>query len=375
MDLIDELKALSSKISKKRKDIQTEEATKNAFVMPFIKALGYDVFDPSEVTPELTADVGTKKGEKVDYAILKNGKPIILFECKWCGIDLEKEHKSQLYRYFSVTEARFAVLTNGISYYFYTDIDEPNKMDSKHFLELNLLELKESAAEDLKRFSQSFFDLKKNLTAATELKYTTEIKSILATQLANPSEEFAVFFASKVYSGRLVQSVKQQFVELVKKAFQQFLSDRINERLQSALAEPQFQLPSPEIQKVENNQTDLNLSTRNKKGNKPHTLIIMGKSHAVSSWRRVLEITLNTLIETDAKLFETILKKFPKNIAWEKKFRSNGQLSNGAYFETNLNAQRINKLCRELIKLFGLSDEEWQIKLLSKEKDLNPLNL
>ncbi|KHD04911.1 restriction endonuclease or methylase [Candidatus Thiomargarita nelsonii] len=236
MDLIDELKALSSKISKKRENIQTEEATKNAFVMPFIRALGYDVFDPTEVTPELTADVGTKKGEKVDYAILKDGKPIILFECKWCGTDIEKEHKSQLYRYFSVTEARFAVLTNGINYHFYTDIEEPNKMDSKPFLELNMLDLKESAAEDLKRFSQSFFDLEENLTAATELKYTREIKQLLAAQFAKPSEEFVKFFASQVYSGKLVSSVKQQFTELVKKALQQFMSDRINERLKSALA-------------------------------------------------------------------------------------------------------------------------------------------
>ncbi len=235
MDLIDELQVLSSKIVKKRKDIQTEEATKNAFVMPFIRALGYDVFDPAEVIPEFTADMGTKKGEKVDYAIMKDGKPIILFECKWCGLEIDKEHKSQLYRYFSVTEARFAVLTNGISYYFYTDIEEPNKMDAKPFFEFNLLNFKESVAEDLKRFSQSFFDLNENVTAAVELKYTKHIKRLLAAQFTEPSEEFVKFFASKVYSGRLAPSVKQQFTDFVKKALQQFLNDQINERLTSAL--------------------------------------------------------------------------------------------------------------------------------------------
>jgi predicted type IV restriction endonuclease len=99
-------------------------------VMPFISALGYNVFDLTEVTPELHADVGLKKGEKVDYAILKDGKPIILFECKWHGADLNREHASQLYRYFSVTEARFSVLTNGIAYRFFTDLEAPNKMDA-----------------------------------------------------------------------------------------------------------------------------------------------------------------------------------------------------------------------------------------------------
>jgi len=238
MDLIDQLKALSSKVAKQLDLILTEEATKNAFVMPFIRALGYDVFDPTEVTPELTADVGTKKGEKVDYAILKDGKPIMLFECKCCKIDLDKEEMSQLYRYFNVTDARFGILTNGVIYRFHTDLEEPNKMDSKPFLEFNILDdIKDSLVEDLKRFTKTFFSLDETLTAATELKYTKEIKRVLAEQLANPSEDFVKFFASKVYAGKLTQVVKQQFTDLTKKALHQFINDRINERLKSALAE------------------------------------------------------------------------------------------------------------------------------------------
>jgi hypothetical protein len=127
MDLIDKIKDIASRIPQQRDHIQTEEATKNAFIMPFISALGYDVFNPTEVVPEFTADVGTKKGEKVDYAIKKDSGIIILIECKWSGTDLHQDHASQLYRYFSATEARFAILTNGIVYKFYSDIDEPNK--------------------------------------------------------------------------------------------------------------------------------------------------------------------------------------------------------------------------------------------------------
>lgn len=238
MDLIDQLKALSSKVAKQLDLIQTEEATKNAFIMPFINALGYNVFDPTEVTPELTADVGTKKGEKVDYAILKDGKPIMLFECKCCKVDLDKEEMSQLYRYFNVTDARFGILTNGVIYRFYTDLEEPNKMDSKPFLEFNILDdIKDSLVEDLKRFTKTFFSLDETLTAASELKYTKEIKRLLAEQLVNPSEEFVKFFAAKVYAGKLTQVVKQQFADLTKKALHQFITDRISERLKSALAE------------------------------------------------------------------------------------------------------------------------------------------
>ena len=235
MDLIDQLKVLSSKASKQMDLIKTEEATKNAFVMPFISALGYNVFDPTEVTPELTADIGTKKKEKVDYAILKEGEPIILFECKWCGSDLNEENFSQLYRYFNVTKARFGVLTNGILYRFYSDLDEPNKMDTKPFLEINLLEVKDSVVDELKQFSKSFFNVQEALTTATELKYTREIKRILTEQLSMPSEEFVKFFASQIYTGKLNQAAKQQFTHFTKKALNQFINDRINDRLKSAL--------------------------------------------------------------------------------------------------------------------------------------------
>jgi len=348
MNLTDEIKTLASKIAKQRKLIKTEEATKTAFIMPFINALGYNVFDPQEVMPEFTADIGTKKGEKVDYAIIKDGKPIILFECKWLGVDLDQEHKSQLYRYFSVTQARFAVLTNGILYRFYTDIDEPNKMDSKPFMELNMLEIQESTLDDLKRFTRASFDIDKNLTAATELKYTSGIKRILSEQLNQPSEEFVRFFASQVYSGKLTKAVKQQFNDLVKKALQQFLSDRINERLKSALV----------VEEPVQNSNKLDIKGKKQK---PLKVILKGKDYKVSSWRDVLKTTLETITD-NPKLLPKIIEQFPRYIAMENKFRYRRQLSNGAFMNTELTGQDIYDTCRQIIKFVGLSDNEWKIE-------------
>ena len=82
-------------------------------VLPFIHALGYDIFNPAEVVPEFTADIGTKKGEKVDYAILKDGKPIIMFETKWSGADLNQVHASQLFPN-SRPIYRLVVMTEGL---------------------------------------------------------------------------------------------------------------------------------------------------------------------------------------------------------------------------------------------------------------------
>ena len=149
MDFIENIQGLAARIDKQLGHLKTEEATKNALVMPFINALGYNVFDPTEVVPEFSADVGVKKGEKVDYAIMKDDKVIMLFECKASNVVLGDDHASQLYRYFSVTEARIGVLTNGVLYRFYADLDEPNKMDAKPFLEFNMLDVQESLVSAL----------------------------------------------------------------------------------------------------------------------------------------------------------------------------------------------------------------------------------
>lgn len=235
MDFADRIRELASNVQRQLPNVRTEEATKHALVMPFIAALGYNVFDPTEVTPELVADVGVKKGEKVDYAILRDGKPIILFECKHHTADLRKEHASQLYRYFSVTDARFGVLTNGIAYRFFSDLDAPNKMDSKPFFEFSLLDHREQSIEELKKFSKSVFDLSGILATASELKYTREIQRIIAEQLQQPSEEFVRFFASQIYDGKLTQSVREQFASITQRALKQFINDQVNERIKSAL--------------------------------------------------------------------------------------------------------------------------------------------
>ena len=234
MDFIDQIKALGVRVSKVRDHLNTEEATKNAIIMPFIQALGYDIFDPTEVVPEMVADVGVKKGEKVDYAIMKEGQPILLVECKHHLENLDL-HNSQLYRYFSVTKARFALLTNGITYRFYTDLVEPNKMDEKAFLEINLLDLKEGAISELKKFHKTSFNLENILSSASELKYSKEIKNIIALEFNNPTEDFVKYFLSKVYDGRATSKIVEQFSEIVKKSLNQFISDMISDRLKSAL--------------------------------------------------------------------------------------------------------------------------------------------
>jgi hypothetical protein len=238
MEFKDQIKLLADRVSKMKDKIQTEEATKNAFIMPFIQAMGYDVFNPMEVVPEFIADIGIKKGEKVDYAIIKDGEPIILIECKHWSADLDP-HNSQLFRYFHTTKAKFGILTNGIVFRFYTDLVENNKMDEKPFFEFRIDDMKEAQVEKLKEFSKDSFNLEMINNTASELKYMSELRNLIVKEISDPTEEFAKYFARTVYHSVVTAKILDQFRNLVKRTFHQYINDSINERLKTALATEQ----------------------------------------------------------------------------------------------------------------------------------------
>jgi hypothetical protein len=175
MQFTDKIKSLADRAPDLVSHLETEEATKNALVMPFIAALGYDVFNPQEVVPEFTADIGIKKGEKVDYAIKNDGRIAILVEAKKAGANLDEGSHSQLLRYFTVTHARIAVLTNGTEFRFFSDLDEPNKMDGSPFLTLDLLSLREDLLPELSKLTKESYDLDEMLSRANEVKYREAI--------------------------------------------------------------------------------------------------------------------------------------------------------------------------------------------------------
>lgn len=230
MDFKDQIKILGERVTKLKENIATEEATKTAFILPFIQSMGYDIFDPTEVIPECVCDIGTKKGEKIDYTICKNGEPIILIECKCWKQDLDL-HSGQLLRYYHVSRAKFGILTNGIIYRFYADLVEPNKMDEKPFFEINLEELKEAQIEKLKEFHKSYFNIESILNTASELKYTTELRNLIVKEISDPSDEFVKYFAKQVYPNMLTKPIVEQFRDMLKRAFQQYNNDNISDKL------------------------------------------------------------------------------------------------------------------------------------------------
>ena len=235
MEFEEKIKEFSTRIEKLQKSINTEEATKTSLIMPFFSLLGYDVFNPTEFTPEYIADVGIKKGEKVDYAITINNQIAILIEAKSINENLQK-HSSQLFRYFGTTTAKLAILTNGIIYKFFTDLDETNKMDSVPFLEINLLNLKDNDISELKKFCKENFDINIIINSASNLKYASSIKEVLSEELSNPSDDFIKLILNKgIYDGIKTQNVIDKYRAILKKSINYYINSMVNQKLQNAL--------------------------------------------------------------------------------------------------------------------------------------------
>lgn len=250
MDFKDAILQLSEKIVKQKKMVATEEATKTAFILPMINALGYDVFDPTEVVPEMDCDLIKVKGEKIDYAILKDGDPIMLIECKDSKQILDL-HSTQLQKYFVASKSRFGVLTNGVEWRFYTDIDKQNIMDTKPFLVVSMLDLSNDDIEQLKKFHKAYYNEQEIISTANELKYMTEIKAIVQNEITNPSPLFVKYFAKQVCSGCVWQSVIDQFTPFVKQAFSSVINDIIQDRLNSAIKNEEQNTETLAINKTE----------------------------------------------------------------------------------------------------------------------------
>jgi Uncharacterized conserved protein len=235
-ELYEKLSVLSERIKQLKDQIKTEEATKQSFILPFFQILGFDVFNPLEFCPEYVADVGVKKGEKVDYVIFKDGEPFIIIEAKPHYDDLSK-HESQLYRYFSVTKCRFAILTNGIIYKFFADLDEPNIMDSLPFFTLDMENLTDNSVNYLENFCKQNLNTDSILNTASELKYLNLAKNSFKKLIENDNDELEKLIISEFYTGQKNQSVMEKFKPIVKRAISSYLNEKMTSKFKETLTQ------------------------------------------------------------------------------------------------------------------------------------------
>ena len=238
-----------------------EQSVKTSLVLPFIGGLGYDYLSPTEVIAEYTADVGIKRGEKVDYAVMRDGEPIILFECKALSNALGVSEISQLFRYFQSTNAAIGVLTNGVIYKFFSDLIDAGRMDDTPFMEVDIRCATEDDIVELGRFSKDIFDADGIKSAVINAKRVSVLKEYLGSAYERPDDEFARLLLRKLISGRVSKGRVEEHRGLVKRAFHEFVrengvsansadtpQDAIDGELDSTLDQPQAspaQPPSP----------------------------------------------------------------------------------------------------------------------------------
>lgn len=236
-------------IKKYKNENFKEEQTKMYLIAPFLNLLGYNVFNPDDIVAEFVADIGDKKGEKVDYALKINGEIEILIETKSISDDLNN-HDIQLKRYFNVTKAKIGILTNGIVYKFFTDLEEKNIMDNKPFLVANFLDLTDDKILELKKFTKSSYNPEQILTSAEILKYSNGIKNYLNRQLENPDDDFIKIIGKEIYDRRLTQNKIEEFKVIFRDTFKNFINDFIRKKFETAL-ESSKQVSNESEEKIE----------------------------------------------------------------------------------------------------------------------------
>lgn len=225
MSLFDALSKISEQIQSQRDLITSEQDTILVSVQPFIRALGFDLQNLAEVKSEFSADAKSYGGERVDYALLRDGAPIVFIEAKAASVKLNETHWKQLHNYYNARDARFGILTNGIEYRFYTDLNKSNIMDKQPFITLDMLKLDKRLVDDLRWFTKAEYDVVRIIDGAQKGRITR----LLERELNQPSDTFVRHFAKQVHSGRLTEKDVQRYRQLVQVAWQEMLKGNENE--------------------------------------------------------------------------------------------------------------------------------------------------
>jgi hypothetical protein len=350
MDFIDEIRKIALTVPEKRLIIEkqgpsAEATTRTALIQPFILALGYDISDPNEVKAEFNLDLEGVGPSKIDYAIFKNNNIKILIECKSCNTDISKATYKKLKTYFAFTDAKFGILTNGIKYRFFSDLDNPGKMDDVPFIELDMMNVKDSIVAVIKNFSNPM-DEEKASKIADEQKCKGEIRTILEREFNKPSKEFVLFFASQIHEGHLVKRVVRQFCDYTKETCDQFIQDKIDETFEAAGYQRRTLLnPPPE----------------------PHEekkyFIFNGEKTEIRFWKDMLPKVCSIMASRHKERFEDIFTiKGDKNIYFsrtQEELKQSPEPIEGTdiYVETGFAKGMLLKIAKDVVTLFNYPED------------------
>lgn len=229
---------------------QTEAATQQYLIIPFIQLLGYDPLDPDEVIPEAHASFSDKFKNRVDYAICLGGQPVIAVECKKVGT-LNEANRGELKGYFNaVPTVKLGILTDGLTYQLYTDTGLENMMDDEPFAVIDLNDVAreqvgETELDALSRLRKGTFDPANVGADARRKIYLGTYVDVLGRTLANPDERFVrTLLDMASIDGRRTTRMIEEHTPIVRDAAQALLDRLILARVGFADRKDLVKVPS-----------------------------------------------------------------------------------------------------------------------------------
>jgi hypothetical protein len=289
-----ELKALSERVKEFKDVVQGEQHTKNVLIEPMLKLLGFDIANPFDIITEYTCDFGVKKGEKVDYALMQDKELVMLVEAKDCKFKLDKRNISQLFRYYSVSQARLALLTNGVDYLFFMDTVQQNTMDMEPFFSFNVLDFSEKDFEMLSMFKKDVVSVDELRLKALSTIFSESITEYFIQQAIAPSSDFVSFVTRNLgLSG--VNTLDA--TKLLGRELTRLLKNKIDVSPVKAVSASNEEVePEEELEVVTDADTPklsgvIMLSEFNSKnviGTKPTNLLVGNKQYEVKTWSDIV---------------------------------------------------------------------------------------
>jgi len=210
-----------------------EQATKKSLIEPLFTILGYDVTDPRECVPEHREDFGRNRSAKpVDYAFFKDGIPIFFVEAKQVDRRLAG-YDEQLADYFAkAPTAKLGILTNGVHWRFFTDLENDNVMDRKPFVEWQLLSDENPPWDFLTLLQKSQY----NADLVRTFAQTRHQQNLLIEELSRllePAPEFIKLAVANIETRYLKESVVESWKPVLKAAIDEWTKQH---RLSSLLS-------------------------------------------------------------------------------------------------------------------------------------------
>ncbi len=366
-ELVGVIKTLKERIEEHRDElVGSETRTKTVLIEPLLRALGWDVSEPKKVLTEYHADIfGIKAGERVDYALMRDGEPTMVLEAKYLDRPLnDVTHAKQLFRYLQNTSAKVGILTNGRRYQFYQDTNDVNVKEFPPLFSVDLTNASPTEVDLLRAFSEECYDPDAAIKLMEEAYYKTAIRETLVAELKIPQREFVQWVMSKTYDGSRTAGKVEWFTEHVKEALKDFCVANHETSVKSTETNPLP--PEPPVPKASSGKWTRLVDFQPVKKTKPPPIIRFenGEERSITYWKRLVVEVAESLIRkgvlTENKCpvsagFKTgycLVNSIPEHPSG-KPFYGHIELSNGLYIYTYIGSIGSVPSCIGLLKHLG----------------------